>query len=109
MSVFLPRRSSTSERPATVPEVPLDEHAADGMFGRHMKVEVVRSNRRRKTVQAQELNGVVRISIPATMTRAEEQHWVDEMVRRFERRAASRLFDVAARAESLARRYGLPQ
>jgi len=74
-----------------------------------MKVEVVRSTRRRKTVQARQVGGVLRVSIPASMTVADEAHWVQEMVRRMERRAATGEIDLAARAAGLAARYGLPQ
>jgi predicted metal-dependent hydrolase len=72
-----------------------------------VRVEVVRSARRRKTVQAQEKDGVLRVSIPAGMTVADEERWVAEMVRRMERRAASNATDLAARADVLAERYGL--
>ena len=72
-----------------------------------MKVEVVRSHRRRKTVQAREVAGVLRISIPANMSKAEEEHWVAEMTRRMERRAAAGSIDLEARARTLASRYGL--
>jgi predicted metal-dependent hydrolase len=72
-----------------------------------VRVEVVRSARRRKTVQAREVGGVLRVSIPASMTVADEQRWVAEMVRRMERRAASDTIDLSARAEVLAERYGL--
>jgi len=75
---------------------------------RGVKVEVVRSPRRRKTVQAREVNGILRVSIPATMTRADEKHWVAEMVRRMERRGASRTIDLVHRAQLLASRYDLP-
>ena len=75
---------------------------------RGVKVEVVRSPRRRKTVQAREVNGILRVSIPATMTRADEEHWVAEMVRRMERRAATGGIDLAVRAAGLAARYNLP-
>ncbi len=74
-----------------------------------MKVEVVRSPRRRKTVQAREVDGVLRVSIPATMTTADEQRWVTEMVRRMERRSASNEIDLVRRAAGLARRYRLAQ
>jgi predicted metal-dependent hydrolase len=74
-----------------------------------VKVEVVRSARRRKTVQAREVGGVLRVSIPAGMTVADEQRWVAEMVRRMERRAATDGIDLTARAEALADRYGLPR
>lgn len=71
------------------------------------KVEVVRSPRRRKTVQAREVNGVLRVSIPATMTKADEAHWVAEMLRRMERRSSANGGALARRAEHLATRYHL--
>jgi predicted metal-dependent hydrolase len=73
-----------------------------------VKVEVVRSARRRKTVQARQVGGVLRVSIPASMTVADEQRWVAEMVRRMERRAATDGIDLVARAAALAERYDLP-
>ena len=73
-----------------------------------MKVEVVRSPRRLKTVQAQQLDGVLRVSIPATMTKADEERWVAEMLRRMRRRSASNAIDLARRAQQLAGRYRLP-
>ena len=74
-----------------------------------MDVEVVRSARRRKTVQARHVDGVLRVSIPAWMSQAEEQRWVTEMVRRFERRATSSAVDLTERARALARRFELPE
>lgn len=73
-----------------------------------MKVEVIRSARRRKTVQARTVNGVLRVSIPATMTRVEEERWVTEMVRRIERQQATDDIDLERRAKDLADRYRLP-
>lgn len=73
-----------------------------------VQVEVIRSARRRKTVQARRVNGVVRVSIPATMTRAEEEHWVAEMVRRLERSVRTGAVDLVERAARLADRHGLP-
>lgn len=73
-----------------------------------MKVEVVRSPRRRKTVQAREVNGVLRVSIPATMTKADEDRWVQEMVTRMARRAGTGAVDLDQRAAELSRRYDLP-
>jgi predicted metal-dependent hydrolase len=72
------------------------------------RVEVVRSARRRKTVQAWEVGDVLRVSIPARMSYAEERHWVDEMVRRFERSRSTTRLDLRARVAALARRYELP-
>jgi predicted metal-dependent hydrolase len=74
-----------------------------------VEVEVVRSTRRRKTVQAREVDGVLRVSIPATMSHPEEQRWVTEMLRRVERRAATDGTDLTRRAAALAERYDLPR
>jgi predicted metal-dependent hydrolase len=74
-----------------------------------VKVEVVRSPRRRKTVQAREVNGVLRVSIPATMTKSDEERWVAEMLRRMARRNAANGLDLQRRAEQLATRYRLRQ
>jgi predicted metal-dependent hydrolase len=71
--------------------------------------EVVRSAKRRKTVQARLVNGVVQVSIPSRMSQAEEEKWVAEMVGRFARRQSTEAVDLAARSEVLAARYGLPQ
>lgn len=72
-----------------------------------MKVEVVRSARRRKTVQARMVDGVLRVHIPAAMSVADETRWVSEMTSRMERRTAASRFDLTARARALARQYGL--
>lgn len=74
-----------------------------------MQYEVIRSSKRRKTVQARLVNGVMQVSIPARMTKAEEARWVTEMLGRFERRQATEPIDLAGRAELLAARYRLPQ
>ena len=50
---------------------------------------------------------MLRISIPAAMTKAEEEKWVGEMVRRMERKTASSQIDLEARAATLAGKYGL--
>jgi predicted metal-dependent hydrolase len=72
-----------------------------------MKVEVIRSAKRRKTVQAREVDGVLQVSIPASMTRADEERWVTEMVQRIERQRRSDGVDLVVRASRLAHRYGL--
>jgi predicted metal-dependent hydrolase len=72
-----------------------------------VQVEVVRSPRRSKTVQAKQVGRVIRVSIPAAMSKAEEEHWVAEMVQRISRRTDGHLLDLAERASMLARRYQL--
>ena len=47
-----------------------------------MKVEVVRSPRRRKTITAERREGRVVVRLPAGMSRTEEQTWVHRMVSR---------------------------
>jgi predicted metal-dependent hydrolase/catechol 2,3-dioxygenase-like lactoylglutathione lyase family enzyme len=74
-----------------------------------LPVDVVRSRRRTKTVQAREVDGRLEVRIPAWMSAADERGWVAEMQRRVAER--SRPLDdagLAARAHSLARRYHLP-
>jgi predicted metal-dependent hydrolase len=72
-----------------------------------MEVEVVRSRRRRKTIQARRVGNVLRVSIPAHLSAAEEQRWVNEMLRRAERHQRPRSSDLEARARRLADRFGL--
>jgi predicted metal-dependent hydrolase len=74
-----------------------------------VEVEVVRSTRRKRTVQARVVDGKLRVSIPATMTAAEERRWVDEMVKRMARRTRAESVDLSQRAAVLARRYRLPE
>jgi predicted metal-dependent hydrolase len=73
-----------------------------------VEVEVVRSKRRRKTIQAYEVGGVLRVAIPASCSAEEEAHWVGVMVKRFERKRSTATVDLVARAGELAKRYGLP-
>ena len=72
-----------------------------------MNIEVVRSERRRKTVQARLIGDVLRVAIPATMSRSEELHWVGLMRSRFGR-AATRPIDLTKRAGRLAGLFDLP-
>jgi len=72
-------------------------------------VEIIRSSRRRKTVQATEVDGVVRVWVPAAMSRVDEERWVAEMVTRLGRRKATEATDLGARAHLLATRYRLPR
>jgi len=72
-----------------------------------MKVEVVRSPRRRKTVEARLVDGVLRVYVPARMSVEEEGRWVAQMVGRVERRTATSRIDLPSRARSLARQHGL--
>ncbi|HEX4723192.1 MAG TPA: metal-dependent hydrolase, partial [Pseudonocardiaceae bacterium] len=75
-------------------------------------VEVRRSRRRSRTVSAYREGDTVVVLLPARMTRAEEQHWVAEMLARLQRsetrrRSPARTSDAAllARCNQLAARH----
>lgn len=70
---------------------------------------IVRSPNRRRTVEAKVVNGVIRVSVPAAMSRAEEQQHVDKLVARLERRRTTTGIELEPRAASLAGRHGLPR
>lgn len=75
-----------------------------------MRVEVVRSEKRRKTISAlQVADDLVRVSIPASMSDAEEAHWVEEMLQRFQKRALAERVDIEHRAGELAEQHGFPR
>jgi predicted metal-dependent hydrolase len=74
-----------------------------------MEVEVIRSARRRKTVSARVVDGVLRVSVPDNLSPAEERRHVEALRRRIERRQAVELVDLSRRAASLAERHDLPR
>jgi predicted metal-dependent hydrolase len=73
-----------------------------------LPVEVVRSARRRKTVQAVLTDGVIKVHVPARMSDREVEDYVAELVPRLERRARSDHIDLEHRASTLAKRFQLP-
>lgn len=73
-----------------------------------MRTEIIRSPRRKKTVQAAVVDGVLRIRIPAHFDAATEAHWVEEMTARIRRSRRARRVDLVVRAGQLAQRFDLP-
>lgn len=73
------------------------------------EVEVRRSERRHRTVSARLSGGRLVVYLPASMSPAEEAHWVETMTSRFEARALKRRLnsdgDLQRRAAELNRRY----
>ena len=72
------------------------------------EIEVRRSRRRTKTVQAFRENGRTVVAIPDRFTAAEEAEWVARMVQRLERTGRRRRpsdTELAARAQRLSDRY----
>jgi predicted metal-dependent hydrolase len=74
-----------------------------------VRVEVVRSARRRKTVQAYLSGDVITVHVPASMSSSEQAVHVDSLVARLLRQHRSGTIDLEARAASVADRYGLPR
>ena len=72
-------------------------------------VEIVRSTRRRKTVQAVIDDGVIRVHVPARMSNADVDRYVADLVPRLERRYRSDHIDLTERTAELSRRFGLPR
>jgi hypothetical protein len=72
-----------------------------------LAVDVVRSKKRKRTVQAYLSNGRLRILVPAGLAPDEEARLIETMVARATRRLSSARVDLDARAGQLARKYGL--
>jgi predicted metal-dependent hydrolase len=68
---------------------------------------VIRSKKRRRSISAQMIGDVLRISIPSWMSVDEEKSSVADMVRRFRRRLATHDIDLTDRAARLARTFSL--
>ncbi len=78
------------------------------MMSSRYPVEVIRSERRVKTVSARIIDGVIRVRIPSWMSDADEQKFVTDVVQRIEQERRSHAIDLSARAASLAARFDLP-
>jgi predicted metal-dependent hydrolase len=72
-------------------------------------VEIIRSARRRKTVQARIVDGVIQVRAPARMSEAQLGRHVNALVTRLERRELAAEIDVEVRAAALAARFRLPR
>jgi predicted metal-dependent hydrolase len=78
------------------------------MMSSRYPVEVIRSERRVKTVSARIVDGVIRVRIPAWMSEADEHKFVDDVVTRIEQQRRSHAIDLVARAAGLAEKFDLP-
>ncbi len=68
----------------------------------------MRSKRRRRTVGAQLAGGVLTVTVPAWMAKAEADEWAQTMSKRFSRQLSTERIDLDKRAASLARSHDLP-
>ncbi len=87
----------------------MSEYVSSHAMSTRYPVEVIRSDRRHKTVSARIVDGVIRVRIPAWMTADDERTFVDDIVRRIEQQRRSDSIDIEARARRLADEYDLPQ
>ncbi|MCU1399666.1 MAG: putative metal-dependent hydrolase [Acidimicrobiales bacterium] len=97
--------SNITAEPSTFAEP--DEADEPGDRDDDFSVIVERSARRRRTVGAQMVGGVLKVVVPSWMSRAEEDHWVDVMTGRFRRKMSTDRIDLGDRSLSLARRHDL--
>lgn len=72
-------------------------------------VDVIRSQRRKRTVQASLVDGRLKVRVPAGLDPDEEKRLVRKISDRVLRKATSADVDLVARARALADRYDLPQ
>ena len=72
-----------------------------------LPVQVIRSRRRRRTLQARIVDGVIEVRVPLGMPTGVEQAEVEALVARLEKRRARSDVDLAQRADLLSRRYSL--
>ena len=86
---------------------PTDGPADGAADGEPFVVTIERSARRKRTVGAQLVGGVLTVVVPTWMSRAEQDHWVDVMSGRFRRKMSADRVDLADRALTLSRRYDL--
>ncbi len=73
------------------------------------EVKIVRSAKRKKTIQAKMVNGKLWIYLPSGMTKAEEQKWIEQMSKKFDKRKRSKKLNnnetVQKRAQQFNKQY----
>lgn len=72
-------------------------------------VDVVRSKRRKRTIQAALRAGRIKVMVPDGLEPDEEHRLVSQLIERVIRTATSVGVDLTKRAKELARQYGLPE
>lgn len=74
-----------------------------------LPVEIIRSERRKRTLQASVIDGAIRVRVPAGLPRDEEERLVNDLVSKIKRKLEAGEVDLGSRAAKLARRYQLPE
>lgn len=73
-----------------------------------LPVEIIRSSRRKRTLQASVTDGVIRVRVPEGLAPNEERRLVDNLVQKVRKKIEASEVDLATRAADLARQFGLP-
>lgn len=84
---------------------PIGVHHLDGV---DLPIRVTESARRKKTVSARVVDGVIEMRVPVGLPDDERDDHIRRMAVRLARRASSDQIDLGARATELAKTYGLP-
>ena len=90
-------------------EEALDDPGAPPPAPQPLRIDVIRSANRRKTISARLVGGALEIRIPAWMSEADEAEAVESFRRRFEERWRCREVNLGERARELAARHDLPE
>ncbi len=77
--------------------------------GVDLPVQIIESTRRKKTVSAKVVGGVLEVRTPMGLHRAERDAHIRQLATRLARKRASTELDLPARAAMLAKKYGLPR
>ncbi len=72
-------------------------------------VQVIRSSKRKKTISARYVDGILEVTIPAWLTKAQEREWVETMSARYKRSNRNTDEDLVARTAELCSLYRLPK
>lgn len=74
-----------------------------------LPVEIIRSSRRRRAVQATVTDGVIRVRVPEGLAASEERRLVDGLVQKVRKKLEATEVDLPSRAGVLAKRFRLPE
>ncbi len=102
--------SSTSRPPSRKERGPSGAAVAvrAARYGAFVKTEIVRSQRRRKTIAARMVGDTLRVMVPTGLSAEEEEHWATVMADRIALKTRSDHVDLTARAGDIAAAYDLP-
>jgi hypothetical protein len=72
-------------------------------------IEIIRSDRRKRTIQAREIDGKLYVYLPGGMSKEEEKRWINEMIKKMEKQKRRRELNskgsLPDRAQALNERY----